>query len=119
MFPPTNTISFRHFWTHFKLFLEDSQVADLDQIRSDDDTVGPDNPLVTFRKVRPPSFHLPSASPLILLPHSLTPLQLFEQAGDITGCTFSISETMGPMIAAAGFENLVEKAIKTPIGGWA
>ncbi|KAH8794129.1 methyltransferase-like protein [Hyaloscypha finlandica] len=58
-------------------------------IRSDNGTVGPDSPL------------------------------LFEQAGNITGCTFQISESMKPMIAASGFENVTETVIKTPIGGWA
>jgi hypothetical protein len=47
------------------------------------------------------------------------PPQLFEQAGDLTGCTFQISESMKPMIAASGFENVTETVIKTPIGGWA
>ncbi|KAE9378794.1 S-adenosyl-L-methionine-dependent methyltransferase [Stipitochalara longipes BDJ] len=63
-------------------------------IRSDDGTVTPGSPLRTFT-------------------------ELFEQAGEMTGYTFCIAEKMESMIAAAGFENLVQKIIKTPIGGWA
>lgn len=63
-------------------------------IRSDDNTLTPDNPLTTFCK-------------------------LFEEAGKKTGCTFEISEVMGDIISSTGFINRVDTAIKTPIGGWA
>jgi hypothetical protein len=96
-----------------------NQIAtDLGQIRSDDNTITPDSPLITFRKVRlPPSLspHLPPSPS-----HTNTNIsQLFEEAGKKTGCTFEISGLMGDMISSAGFINRVDTTIKTPIGGWA
>lgn len=83
---------------------------DLGQIRSDDNTLTPDSPLVTFREVRLP---LSPSQTRTNIP------KLFEEAGRRTGCTFEISELMGDMISSAGFINRVDTAIKTPIGGWA
>jgi hypothetical protein len=44
--------------------------------------------------------------------------QLFAEAGQITGQTFTISDIMKQEIEAAGFVNVVERVYKTPIGGW-
>ncbi|KAN0115360.1 SAM dependent methyltransferase [Hyaloscypha variabilis] len=62
-------------------------------IRSDDGTVTPDSPLRKFT-------------------------ELFVEAGNVTGCTFCIFDTMGDMIAATGFENIEQKIIYTPLSRW-
>ena len=63
-------------------------------ITSDDGTVEPGSPLVTFTKC-------------------------FTDAGKRTGQTFRISDTMKREIEAAGFVNAVETVYKIPLGGWA
>jgi len=62
-------------------------------VKSDDGTLRPDSPVVKF-------------------------CQLFEEAGNITGQTFAIAERMKGKIERAGFVNVVERVIKTPLGGW-
>ncbi|RDW84849.1 hypothetical protein BP6252_02439 [Coleophoma cylindrospora] len=43
---------------------------------------------------------------------------LFTEAGEITGQSFRVCETMRAAIEASGFVNVVETIYKTPIGGW-
>ena len=43
---------------------------------------------------------------------------MFVDAGELTGRTFLISNTMKEEIEKAGFENVVENIFKVPIGGW-
>ncbi|KAF8854617.1 S-adenosyl-L-methionine-dependent methyltransferase [Acephala macrosclerotiorum] len=62
-------------------------------IKSDDETLAPDSPIVRFCK-------------------------LYEDAGRVTGQTFQVAEIIRENLERAGFVNVVEKVIKTPIGGW-
>ncbi|PSS22460.1 hypothetical protein M430DRAFT_65619 [Amorphotheca resinae ATCC 22711] len=61
--------------------------------KSDDGTIREDSPLRTFSG-------------------------LFREAGEITGQTFTIAETMKEEIENAGFVNVVEKVYKAPLGPW-
>jgi len=62
-------------------------------VKSDDGTIKPDNPLVTLS-------------------------DFFTTAGRITGQTFRISDYMKQDIQDAGFVSVVEKVYTAPIGGW-
>lgn len=44
--------------------------------------------------------------------------QLFIEAGEITGKTFDIANTMRRDIEATGFTNIHEKVYKDPMGPW-
>jgi hypothetical protein len=45
-------------------------------------------------------------------------VQLFSEAGKITGRTFRVYDIMRKGIEDAGFVNIVEKTFKTPLGRW-
>ena len=62
-------------------------------VKSDDATVKPDNPLVTLS-------------------------DFFTTAGRITGQTFRISDHMKQDIQDAGFVSVIKKVYTAPIGGW-
>lgn len=44
--------------------------------------------------------------------------QLFKEASEITGQDFRIADFMAQHISEAGFINVAEKVLKTPLGGW-
>jgi hypothetical protein len=46
------------------------------------------------------------------------PSQLFIHAGEMTGRTFTIVDSMKQGIIDAGFVNVVEKTYKDPLGPW-
>jgi len=43
---------------------------------------------------------------------------MYQEAGEITGVPFLITEMMKPGIEKAGFENIVERKLKVPLGAW-
>jgi hypothetical protein len=43
---------------------------------------------------------------------------MYEEAGEINGVPFLITKTMRADIENTGFENVVERVLKAPLGGW-
>jgi hypothetical protein len=43
---------------------------------------------------------------------------MYQEAGELTGIPFLITEMMKPGIEKAGFENIVERKLKMPLGAW-
>jgi hypothetical protein len=44
---------------------------------------------------------------------------MYRSAGEITGQSFTVADTMKLDIEKAGFINVVEQVFKVPLGGWA
>jgi hypothetical protein len=44
---------------------------------------------------------------------------MYKSAGEITGQSFTVADTMKSDIEKAGFVNVVEQIFKVPLGGWA
>ncbi|WAO86949.1 Hypothetical protein NCS54_00424000 [Fusarium falciforme] len=61
--------------------------------QSEDNTIRPDSPLITWKEI-------------------------FEEVGKLTGKTFMACETVGDAIREAGYVNVTERRIKLPIGMW-
>ncbi|KAI8681740.1 hypothetical protein NCS55_00426900 [Fusarium keratoplasticum] len=61
--------------------------------QSEDNTIRPDSPLVTWKEI-------------------------FQEVGELTGKTFMACETVGDAIREAGYVNVTERRIKLPIGMW-
>lgn len=43
---------------------------------------------------------------------------MYQEASQITGVPFLITEMMKPGIEKAGFQNIVERKLKVPLGAW-
>ena len=44
---------------------------------------------------------------------------MYRSAGEITGQSFTVADTMKSDIEKAGFVNVIEQVFKVPLGGWA
>ncbi|KAH6681916.1 methyltransferas-like protein [Halenospora varia] len=67
------------------------------ELKSDDGTVVDGGPLAKFNEI----------------------CEMYHRAGEISGQSFTITDTMRANINAAGFINIQEETFKIPLGGWA